>query len=1012
MIHLLDLKTVTAKLNPVTSPEYVIGKSFNFHPDGLFSETIFGSKESVDRKRNFSFVNLHCKVLHPALVKVLDQLNRKSILAINRQASYKFEKGSLVEDKDGPINSIASVMANFEQIFGRDEENIRRSDMKKMVYSYFKKDLVFIDKCLIMPAGFRDADINEIEGGLRIDPINEYYLKIIRHALQIQSLSITEGAMYDILSTKMQMLVDELYDYIISKVSKKQGLVRQNILGKRADFTARAVITGGSDKIRADEIGIPFRSLVKLYEPFLLHDLYYSGNVDKTKLSDLLKEWDPLSTLSIPSLRSLLTSIHNGFKIPQDLEDLIRGSVERTIRDKVVIAKRDPSLHAESVQGFKPVMVDGDTIRLSLIKTSSFNADFDGDQMAIYTPITKEAIEEVKSKMVTSESKDGMNIIGDEFNKDIIIGIYTLTQDSQTKKDPILLKSDDDLLKMDPTIAIKYDGEVTTVGRILFNKILPDKKYKISAPLNKSGVNKLALKIYQDYGKTNKDVYVDFCYNLVHLGMKYYTIMAPSFSLNDLMDVPAHILSLKEKLKKAKNPEDADAILKQISKELKEYCEKNNTNIGVIGKAGGLKNGYNQYSQIAVSKGLIQGADDVKLLSSSYSDGFNSKDYFAGGYGSRKGIIDRVINTSETGYLSRQLVYVLQRVEVDPRVVDCKTKRFFTIKVTEDVASRLSGRYLVNTDGKIVPFDKTKHLGKVVSLRSPLYCTTSKLCRTCYGELMMRNRTKYVGILAGQICGEKLTQTIMRTFHVGGSVSIKTVNILDDMSRSLSDSDKYYLMQSFKQDGSKLIALTDGQIVIDTEEYKDPKEDIDQQENKLDLNYAYFLLKYLSYTTDVTIDNKIEIDLKDKETTYDNHIITIKYKKDSVVFDCIATPDIFSEKIKIISALFSGRAQWRNADHFCMKLFDTYVDLGSKADLVHFEVLASNLLRDKGNPSYPARLNKNYNPTIGSLKAVPGLESWLQAFAFENPKQSITSGLIYDRPTEETILEKMITGNM
>ena len=1011
MIYLLDLQKVTAKLRPVTNPEYVVGKSFSFHPDGLFSEIIFGSKESHDRKKNFSFIDLHCKVLHPALVKPVEQLNRKAILAINRKASYRIEKGTLVEDKDGPINSINSIIENFDVVFGREEDD-RRRDLKNMLFSYHKRGLVFIDKCIVMPAGHRDAEVNDADGQLRIDPVNDYYYKIVKHSLQIQSLTITKGPMYDILSTKMQMLVDELYDYIISKVSKKQGLIRQNILGKRADFTARAVIVGGSDLIKPDEIGIPFRALVKLYEPFILFDLYNSGNVDKTRLSDLLKEWDPQATLSIPSIRSLLNNIYSGYKLPKDLEDLIKGSVERSIKDKVVLAKRDPSLHCESVQGFKPVMVDGDSIRLSLCKTGSFNADFDGDQMAVYTPITKEAIAEVKSKMITSESKDGMNIIGDEFNKDIIIGIYALTQDPQIKKEPVLLKSDDELLKMEPTDLVKYDGEVTTVGRIMFNKILPSKKYYISAPLNKSGVNKLALQIYQEYGKTNKSVYIEFCHQVVHLGMKYYTIMAPSFGMSDLLDVPKTVLDLKEKLRKTTDPVEAGQILSKMTSELKDYVEKKNTNIGLIGKAGGLKGGYNQSSQIIAAKGLIQGPDGVQIFTNSFSDGFNSKEFFDTGYGSRKGIIDRVINTSETGYLSRQLVYALQRVEVDPRLVDCKTKRFFTIKVTDDVAKRLSGRYIIDSLGKIIPFDKTKHLNKVVSLRSPLYCISPKMCRTCYGELMMRNRTKYVGILAGQICGEKLTQTIMRTFHVGGSISMKNIKIMDELTRIMPDAEKHYFLKSFKQDGSRLIALADSEININFEEYMDPSADIERTPDKLILNYAYFKLKYLSYSADVTIDNKIEISLKDKGIIEQDSKIIIKCKKDCVVFDCVATADIFSEKLKIIEALFSGRTPWRNADHYCMKLYDTYVDLGSNADLVHFEVLASNLLRDKGNPSYPARLNRNYNPTVGSLKAVPGLESWLQAFAFENPKQSITNGLLYDRPTDETILEKMITGTV
>jgi len=160
----------------------------------------------------------------------------------------------------------------------------------------------------------------------------------------------------------------------------------------------------------------------------------------------------------------------------------------------------------------------------------------------------------------------------------------------------------------------------------------------------------------------------------------------------------------------------------------------------------------------------------------------------------------------------------------------------------------------------------------------------------------------------------------------------------------------------------------------------------------------------------VTIDNKIEISLKDKKLTKSDNSIIIEFPTKSEVFDCISTSEIFSEKVKMIDALLSGRTPWRNSDHFFMKVYDVYSTLNTGSDLVHFEILVSNLLRDKGNPSYPARLNKNYDPMVVSLKKIPKHESWLQAFAFEDPKDAITSGLVYDRPVSETILEKLISG--
>lgn len=1009
MIYLADLEKTTKLMDPVTATDLTIGKSVNFHPEGLFSEKIFGAKGSKERRQTFSYIDLHCQVLHPALVKPVWLLNRKIIEAIERKRTFRFDdKGELVVDPEGDINGVTAVINNFHKLIARKETNQRRIDMQNMVLNYLKNDMVFIRKCLVIPAFYRDAEIDEIHGGLRVKPINEYYVKIIRQSLQLESISQKSGPMYDILASKMYQLVNDLYNYIIKRISKKEGLVRQNVLGKRVDFSGGAVITGASSEIKIDEVGIPFRMLVNLFQPFIIHDIHNSGKTDQNRFAELLKSYNG-STFSIPSTRRLLSGIDKGFELPEDLENMIKQSVNRVIEDKVVIAKRDPALHAESVQALKPKMVQGNTIKLNILKCSSYNADFDGDIMAIYVPVTKQAIEEAKDKMLTSQSKDSITSVADDFSKDVAIGLYALTQDSKSQQAPLTIRNDKQLEELHPNDKIKYDGVETTVGRVLFNKILPSKKYYVTGPVNKKYINDLAARIHNDYQYSDKQVYIDFCHEAVKLGMKYYTIMAPSFSLSDF-DIPKNILDMKKKLDSAENVVDANKIANDMTKALEEHVTKEGSNFGVLGKAGGLKGGYNQARQILVSKGLITDSKgDVRVISKSYSDGFDNEEYFESGYASRKGIIDRVINTSETGYLSRQLVFALQRVEADPRLNDCRTKRFVTLKVTPDLAKRLNGRYVVDDERRIVPFSQSM-VGKVIHLRSPIYCSTPNICRTCYGDLLMRNRTRYVGILSAQICGERLTQTIMRTFHTGGAVSIKTVDIISEISRILDNSHKRILEKNFVQEKSVLKALSDGQIEIDTSDYLDAKKDIIITKESIGLNYAYFQLRYADIATDVTIDNKIEIDLRDKEMVSDGQIITIKYKKDSVVFDCIPTNEAFSEQMKIIESLLSGKTPYKNADHFLMKIYDQYSTLNTGMDLVHLEILASNLLRDRGNPSYPARLNPNYNPVVKSIKAIPKFESWLQAFSFEDPKESITTGLIYDRPTNETILEKLVTG--
>lgn len=1015
MINLINIDKISRNMTPVTTTEYNIGKSESFHPNGLFSELIFGAKDSTERRENYSYIDLHCKVLHPALIKPLERLNKKMVLAIFRENTYKFDKteNRLIEDKDGDINGITSIIKNFEKFLDRKETNKTRIDIRNMIYSYHKRNMAFIDKYLIIPAAYRDAVLDEIRGGYRINPINDYYVRIIRQGLQLESFSMKEGPLYDILTAKMQTLVYDLYNYLVEKISKKQGIIRQSLLGKRVDYSGRAVITGGSDQIKINEIGIPFRMLVNLFEPFILHDIYNTENIDKKLFSELIFQYNG-STFGIPGIRSIISGIQKGNTIPKQLEDIIKSSVNRAIKDKVVLAKRDPALHAESVQGFYPVMVDGDTIRLNPLKCSAYNADFDGDQMAVYVPLTKEAIEQVKEKMITSQSKDSMTSINEDFSKDIVIGLYCLTQNpKKSNNSPRVIKSDSELENLSVNEEIKYDGKVTTAGRIIFNKRLPAVKYWINEPLNKDLVKTLASKIYSDYYQKERQVYIDFCHTCVELGTKYYTLVAPSFGIDDLVDVPKSILALKDKFKNSKSVEEANNIQNEMDKQIKQYLESADSDIGLIGKAGGLKGGYNQVRQILISKGLIQSIDkEVRKLDSSYSDGFKSSEFFESGYGSRAGIVDRVINTSETGYLSRRLVYALQRVEANPNIKDCGTTRFFTLKATPDIAKRLTGRYILDKN-KIVPFDKKIHTNKIIKLRSPLYCNTVQLCRKCYGDLIDRNDTQYVGVLAGEICGERLTQTIMRTFHVGGAVSIKSFDIISSLTKIMDDSEKKFFSTNFSQNANNLISKIDTKIVIDVGLYnKTQSSDIKINADSINMKYGYFNIKYLSFDLDATIDNNILIDLKDKKINRKDDIIEILCPAKSILFTCLPTEEKFSEKVKIIESLLSARAPWKNSDHFCLKIYDFYNELKTDADMVHFEVLASNLLRDSGNPSYPARLNsKNYKAILRALDDIPKLESWLQALAFQEPSEAITTGLLYGRPKSETIFEKIITGN-
>jgi len=379
MINLLNMDAISKNMTPVTAQEYTIGKGNAYHPEGLFSESIFGSQSSPDRRKTFSYIDLNCKVLHPAMYVVFRQLNRKIIDIIKKDSSYNIgQDGELIPSDDGQINGLKTLIDNFDKINFSANDKEFRSDMIDMIRSYYKNGMLFISKVLVIPAGYRDIEIDPIQNEIRVDPVNEYYQKIIR--LSIQLLSMQSDEIYDVLSANMNQLVLNLYTYLSQKLAKKEGLVRKNILGKRADFTARGVIVGAGDEIKVDEIGVPIRMLVKLYEPFVIYDLMNSGNVPSNQLLLALKEFNN-TTMSVLSIRNLLTSVYNGDELTDEIRDIVTRSVQRVISDKVVMAKRDPAINSESVQAFKPVLVEGNTIKINMLKVGGFNADFDGDSV-------------------------------------------------------------------------------------------------------------------------------------------------------------------------------------------------------------------------------------------------------------------------------------------------------------------------------------------------------------------------------------------------------------------------------------------------------------------------------------------------------------------------------------------------------------------------------------------------------------------------------------------------------
>lgn len=770
MLKFLDMNKFSKNLIPVTSSE-LFSRTNEFNPDGLYSEKIFGNLESSDRRTTYSYIDLHTNVIHPTALKIILQLNRKIELFLSTSETFSLDgKGNLVQDPNGMLTGMSKFIEIFPDIKFRGETETREKFIDLLHESY-KEGILFVNSVPIIPPEFRPSYQDE-DGNWVVDKINDIYQSIIRKSIQVRS-SGGSGILFDLLSYGLQNAVVEHDKYVRSKIEKKNGLIRNQMLGKRIDFSGRAVITPGPN-LKINEVGVPFRIAAVIFEPFLIYRLLYSGQVNKEELADEVRKYTKID-LSVDGIRKVIKSIKAGDKLPSKLYQIFWDAVEVIMRDRVVICKRDPVLHAESVRAFHPILVGGDTLQICTLQVGGFNADFDGDQMAIYTPLTDEAQEEIKNRMMNLESSESSKSLVFSLNKEMYVGLYIMTKDKSYNRSPIAVTQQDLDSAVDPYIPVRYRGVNTTMGKAIFNNTLPIDFQFVDDIVNKKVVNNIISKLVEKY---DRKVIIDSVSKISHIGFKFATIMAPNISLDDI-EVPDKIYELKDKLKTADTETAADLI-----DEMSEIIEKNLEGTGLYDLiVSGAGKGWTQPIQIFGAKGVVSDTKGNVLepVKSSFAEGLTTTEFFRVSPGARKGLADRVLNTATCGYLSRKLSYVLNPVEADLYLNDCKTNRTLTIKLDDDLIKRLSGRYIIEK-GKVVPFKIDEHKsGDVINLRTPIYCTSPKICHVCYGDLIKRHRSPFVGVLAAQILGEVSTQKIMQSFHTGGVIKVKKKEILKDI---------------------------------------------------------------------------------------------------------------------------------------------------------------------------------------------------------------------------------------
>ena len=664
-----------------------------------------------------------------------------------------------------------------------------------------------------------------LDGGkFAVSDVNDLYRRVINRNNRLKRL-VELDAPEIIQRNEMRMLqeaVDALFDNAktanavkgankrplksLSEIIKgKQGRFRQNLLGKRVDFSGRSVIVVGPT-LRMDQCGIPKKMALELFKPHLMAKLEEKGYATTLK-----------------SAKRLIEAATN--EVWECLVEIVE--------DYPVLLNRAPTLHKLSIQAFNPILIDGKAIQLHPLVCAAFNADFDGDQMAVHVPLSQEAVAEAKVLMMSS-----MNILLPASGRalavpsqDMILGIYylSLEKDGVLGEHKLFANLNEinialQLKKVDIHAKIRtlVNGEIinTTVGRMIIHDILPDfvPVELWNMVLKKKTIGALVDYIYKHGGYSVTPKFLD---NLKDLGFKYATDAGISISIDDI-----RIPDSKEGLV-SKGKKDVVEVQKQFNQGLLTEQERYNKIIDIWtllnNKLGSEmmdlveadKDGFNsiymmadsgargssaQIRQLAGMRGLMAKPDGSIIetpILSNFREGLNVLEYFISTHGARKGLADTALKTANAGYLTRKLVDVSQNVRIS--IEDCGTHEGIEIsdiingnELVEGLEERITGRVIANnimdpisneilfSEGTLISEEYAKTVieagVKTVTIRTPLTCKEKNgLCAKCYGlnlgEQRKANPGEAVGVLAAQSIGEPGTQLTLRTFHVGGTAS-------------------------------------------------------------------------------------------------------------------------------------------------------------------------------------------------------------------------------------------------
>lgn len=766
--------------------------------------------------------------------------------------------------KNLDLNKLKNVTEKMlEKASAADKEKLQKrlSLIRAMLYASIRPEWMFLTVIPVIPPVLRP--MVALDGGRHAtSDLNDLYRRVINRNNRLKKLKEINAPDVILRNEKriIQEAVDALIDNSIAKqnesaamsqsqkrplkslsdnLKSKQGLFRQNLLGKRVDYSGRSVIVVGPE-LDLNQCGLPKHMALELFRPFVISKILQA---------------------------ELAFNIRGANKLIEERTPEVWAILEEVIEGKYVLLNRAPTLHRLGIQAFNPILIEGNAIEVHPLVCAAFNADFDGDQMAVYLPLLEEAQGEARELMAANKNllkpQNGDPIVHP--SRDIVLGAYWMTKSVDGEKGEgkyfsspntaitayeygaVSLRAKIKVMATSTQKYKKFDGGFfnTTVGKLLFNSILPQDFSYVSDEMGVKRLSNLVDELILHYGVDKTPAILD---KIKNFGFHYSTISGTTWGLDNIK-IPAEkaqivadgrkaeeeIISqwkdglLSEEEKYQKIIEIWTQAKKELEKVLPQTLDKNGSAYDLL--TSGARGSMGQLVQMTGMKGLIQnnqGRTQEFPIIPSYHEGLSPIEYFVTTHGARKGASDTALNTAKAGYLTRRLVDVAQDVVITEEDCGTKSGKIVTrenisgveIPLSKNIRGRVLAADLKEKDGKTVykkGFLITKEEAAVIEgmgfeevyVRSPLACeTVHGICQKCYGLDLGRNHMvdlgEAVGIIAAQAIGEPGTQLTLRTFHAGGVAGT-------DITTGLPRVEEIFERRSPKNPA--VVSRTDGEVI-------------------------------------------------------------------------------------------------------------------------------------------------------------------------------------------------------